>query len=125
MTFAALCLLLVSGTVAYIVAPIARRSRRHSNVTAAEANAAVYRDRLSELSTERQHELLTDRELALEQDDLERRLLADVPATATKAASRDRHRQRTALLWISVLILPIAVATLYVTLGSPALLAVP
>lgn len=121
MTFAVLCLLLLGGTVAYLVAPIARRSRRDSNLTVAEANAAVHRDRLGELSMERQHGLITEGELTLEQGEIEQRVLADVPVAATNASS-PAHRQQTVMLWLSVLILAISAGLLYLALGAPSVL---
>lgn len=106
--------LIAAGFVAW---PLLR-ARSFSAAPAQDAaNVAVYSDQLSELQTDFHNKLLSQVQFDLAQHELERRMLQDVPLTASPAP----RATRTLGLGIGLaLMVPLAAALLYYRLGNPA-----
>lgn len=83
-----------------------------------DANVAVFRRRLAELEADQQAGLLADADLAEARQELERQLLGDLPGQPQQAVPAPRPAFATAL--VVGLLLPLAVALLYLQLGNPA-----
>lgn len=89
----------------------------------AQANAAVYRDQLAELTREHQEGNLSDDELVLAREELSQRLLEDVAATPdTVAAPVADLVWRKPRMWVAALglCLPLGAVLMYSSLGQPA-----
>ena len=89
----------------------------------AQANAAVYRDQLAELTREHQEGNLSDDELALAREELSQRLLEDVAATPDSVAAPVADLVwRKPRMWVAALglCLPLGAVLMYSSLGQPA-----
>src|SRR5205085_2515719 len=70
---------LMVSVVAFVVQPL-RWSRRATDVvSSADANLAVYRRQLAELESDRRRGLVSDDLVAREREEIEQRVLADLP----------------------------------------------
>lgn len=94
----------------------------------AQANAAVYRDQLAELTREHALGNLNDDELHVAREELAQRLLVDVgPAPAVSIQTTTPHPSDAALVWrkpwvdmsLVVVLLPVLALVLYSLLGQP------
>ena len=97
----------------------------------AQANAAVYREQLSELDREYQLGNLNDEELQIARDELTRRLLEDVgPDALVVDVAAAQTRPATAVVWRKpwvlmsslIFLVPVTAMLMYAVLGQPAAL---
>ena len=101
-------------------------SNKTSNAAASVANTnsalnvAVYRDQQNELEADRRSGTLSDEQYERARMELERRLLDDVGATATPAATRPASRAPAVIVGVAV---PLLAVGLYFAVGSPRALA--
>jgi cytochrome c-type biogenesis protein CcmH len=83
----------------------------------AQMNVAVLRQQQAELARERAEGRLSDADFLVAQEDLQRRLLADVQPAATPNSAPRRHS-----VLLAAFALPIAAAGVYAIAGNPELL---
>jgi cytochrome c-type biogenesis protein CcmH len=119
-TFLILAGLMVLAAVAFVAIPLLRR---HEAVAVAhdKANVAIYQDQLAELNADLASGTLSQDEFEHARNELERRLLQDVQATAPAAPVRVAR-------WPGIVValtIPVAAGALYWTIGTPAALTVP
>ena len=114
------CAIFIAIALAFVLPPLLQspdKNRRQEDGRR-EANIAVYRDQISELDRDLDNGIITPQQLQQDRDELERRLLEDVPISGgaesikTPAASR-----RPA--YVIALALPILAVSLYLRIGSP------
>lgn len=110
--------LVLTALVSSVILWVLLRSRAAPIVAnQAQANAAIYRDQLSELDNEYAQGTLDDAGLAYAKDELKRRLLED---TATEAPAQPVAEKRSISLAVGLaLLFPILGLTAYTLLGNP------
>lgn len=117
--FAGAAALLTLLVLAWLLYPLLKASRGHATIKRRALNAAVYRDQLAELETDRTLGYLAETDYNQARNELQHRLLQDT-AQPDEATLTRHPASRTALL-IS-LSLPLAAGLLYLWLGHPAAL---
>ena len=110
MLFAALATVLAGLLVAWLLWP----QRARGEVSAREANIAIYRDQQRELDADLAAGKITADDQQRARRELERRLLDDVAAAESAAAPRRR-----ALPWVAGVAIPVAALAVYLVVGSP------
>lgn len=75
--FWAVAALLAALAVAFVLAPLLRWRRAHSEVSRLETNASVYREQLAELEAERERGALTQEEFMRANREIERRVVGE------------------------------------------------
>ena len=119
MTFLLVSAALFLVALALLLRPLLRRSTKASGASRQELNAAIYRDQLAELESDRSTGSLAEADYAQASAELQRRLLQDAAVVDVLPAPA-RPAWRTAL--VITLALPLAAALLYAWLGKPAAL---
>jgi cytochrome c-type biogenesis protein CcmH len=105
--FAAVATLLAAVLAGWLLWP----ARRRGEISARDANIAIYRDQLRELDADLAAAKLTQEDYDRSRRELERRLLDDVAATEAPA--------RRAIPWPAVAIIPVVAIAVYFVVGSP------
>ena len=107
--------LLVAGVLVHVLRPLLRARARQS-VSHDEANVAVYRDQLRELEGDLKAGTIAPEQYERARQEIERRLLEDVGASAQSAQSR-----RSPFVAIAVgLAVPLCALAVYLVVGTPA-----
>ena len=110
--------ILVAVTLVVLLRPWNRKPKPAAGSTS-EINAGIYRDQLAELDRDLAAGTLSAEDHAQARAELQRRLLDDVSATDTPAATTGGMKHTALLLAVT---LPLAAAGLYAWLGTPAAL---
>ena len=116
------CMLLIVVALAFILPPLRRPYRIAAGRTTIEANVAVYRGQLGELETDLGQEIITREQFLQDCEELERRLIADLPddvRAVPKQKSTAGPGRLTPALAVGV---PLSAILLYLLLGAPSLL---
>ncbi|MBI5922184.1 MAG: c-type cytochrome biogenesis protein CcmI [Betaproteobacteria bacterium] len=103
--------------LAWLLRPLLWRKAAAPSASRQALNAAIYRDQLAELESDRTNGTLADNDFEQARTELQRRLLQDA-AVADVAVPAAAPAKRTALAL--ALLLPLAAALLYALLGHPA-----
>lgn len=115
MGFALGATLLVGATLLLLLLPLRHRPAS-ADLSRQQLNAAIYRDELAELESDRVEGSLSQDDYEQARAELQRRLLEDSSADAsTQAAAPTR-----ALPLVLAIALPLAAVLLYLVLGNPA-----
>lgn len=119
MVFAVICALLIALALAFILPPLRHPDRITSASTATEANVAVYRRQLAEMEAALRQQIITNDEFLQDREDLERRLIGDLPNEI-----HARRNQRTVtgpgMLAPALAVgVPLSAILLYLLLGAP------
>jgi cytochrome c-type biogenesis protein CcmI len=119
MAFAVICALLIVLALAFILPPLRHPDRITSASTATEANVAVYRRQLAEMEAALRQQLITNDEFLQDREDLERRLIGDLP---NEIHARRNQRPVTGPGMLAPVLaagVPLSAILLYLLLGAP------
>jgi len=119
MVFAVICALLIALALAFILPPLRHPERITSASTATEANVAVYRRQLAEMEAALRQQIITNDEFLQDREDLERRLIGDLP---NEIHSRRNQRPMTGPRMLAPALavgVPLSAILLYLLLGAP------
>jgi cytochrome c-type biogenesis protein CcmH len=117
--FVVCCGLLVAGTLALLLPSAQAHWRPHRSVTA--ANLSIYRRQLADIERDRRDGLITDEEFSRDREELEERLLADLPVGPAEEGATELATDPGGLGPLLILALPLAALVLYLSLGTPLL----
>ncbi|HZV55376.1 MAG TPA: c-type cytochrome biogenesis protein CcmI [Rhodocyclaceae bacterium] len=109
--------LMLAASLALLARPWWRRKRTDTE-TRRDLNAAIYRDQLAELESDRGSGELSDADYQQARGELQRRLLDDAAEADLPLAAPTHYSKRT--LIALVIALPLAAAGFYAWLGNPA-----
>ena len=119
MVFAVICALLIALALAFILPPLRQPERITSARTATEANVAVYRRQLAEMEEALRQRIITNDEFLRDREDLERRLIGDLP---NEIHARRNQRPVTGPRMLAPTLavgVPLSAILLYLLLGAP------
>jgi cytochrome c-type biogenesis protein CcmH len=114
--FAAIAAAMVVAAVAWVLVPLLRH-RAGGEVDRSASNAAILRDQLRELDADLARGAISAEHHAQARQELERRVLEEVPGQPASAAGAQRGTPWVAALFAAVV--PIAAVLLYLAVGSP------
>jgi cytochrome c-type biogenesis protein CcmH len=117
--FVVIAAILAALALAFVLPPLLR-ARVGRDVDRARANLGVLKDQLAELEADHARGVIADAQYAEIKAELERRVLEDVQAAVTPVAAT-AVRSRWPAIAVAVVV-PLAAAGLYSTLGDPAAL---
>ena len=126
--FAGAAALLTLVVLAWLLHPLLKSSRQHAAITRRALNAAVYRDQLAELESDRALGHLAEADYTQARNELQHRLLQDTAqpdADTTNDMTEQRLRPASRSALLVSLCLPLAAGLLYLWLGHPAALQPP
>jgi cytochrome c-type biogenesis protein CcmH len=115
-----ICAGLVAIALAFILPTLLQRGAQdNGDAERKEANVDVYRDQLSELEADLQNGIIGPEQYRQDRDEIERRLLDDVSATAdtTKAKSKQPVQSRGSVYALALGI-PVVAVVMYLLLGN-------
>ncbi|HPT49200.1 MAG TPA: c-type cytochrome biogenesis protein CcmI [Accumulibacter sp.] len=113
--FIILAALLLIAIVALLVTPLWRSPRVAHRTDQRETNLAIFRDQLAEIEREKHAGTLAEADFEQARQELQRRLLQELPATEEAPAHAPGERKTALALLI---VLPLAATLLYALLGN-------
>lgn len=119
-----ICAALVAIALAFILPTLLQRGAAEKfEATNQEANVEVYRDQLAELDAERAQDIISPEQYQQDRNEIERRLLTDVPTTPDSDDRKPQHvvENRVPVYAIAFGI-PLVAVVLYLVLGNSAAL---
>lgn len=116
--FIALATLLLVATVAFLVHALTRRGHEQASADRRAANLAIFRDQLQELESERAAGALSAADFAQSRQELQRRLIEEVPTQVAEAAA-PAHAGSGGMALMLAITLPVAALGGYLLLGTP------
>lgn len=111
---------LIAGALLFIIPPLFQRVPKARGVNRVAANVSVYQDQFAELDADLKNGVITPEQHQQGREELQRRLLQDVPAEAgagTTAQPPARGARRVAIAL--GIVLPALAVLLYLQLGNP------
>jgi cytochrome c-type biogenesis protein CcmI len=117
--FGAVCALLIALALAFILPPLRHPERIIAATTTIEANVAVYRRQLAETEADLRHGVITTEQFLRDRDELEQRLVADLPNDFAREQTRRTSIQLGSLYHWLAIGLPLMAILLYLILGTP------
>ena len=117
--FSVICALLIALALAFILPPLRHPDRIAVASTTTEANVAVYRLQLAELESALRQAMITNEEFLQDREDLERRLVSDLP---NEIHTRRNQRPGTGPSMLAPALavgVPLSATVLYLLLGAP------
>jgi cytochrome c-type biogenesis protein CcmH len=117
--FSLICALMIVLALAFILPPLRHPDRIATTSTTTEANVAVYRGELAEMESDVRHRIMTNEEFVLDREELEQRLIVDLPKES-RASRKERPALGSNVLiyWLAVGV-PLTAILLYLALGTP------
>jgi cytochrome c-type biogenesis protein CcmH len=115
----AACAMLIVAVLRFIVRPLQVSGRGRATAQPPDANVAVYRRQLDELESDRRQGLFSEDEFLVERDDLERRVIADLPERSRPDDRVWPSADAARLRYILAIGMALAAALLYLALGAP------
>ena len=119
-TFWFIAAVFVAIALAFVLPTLLQRAVTESNPGNKEANVDVYRDQLSELDADKQNGIISAEQYQQDRDEIERRLLADIPSSAKPA---DKHSKPVAsgqgAAYALAFGIPIIAVAFYFQVGNP------
>jgi len=115
----------VAIALGFVLPPLLQNEPADSESEDLETNVAVYRDQLSELEADLQSGIISADQYQQDRDEVERRLLADVPP-ATSEIAKENVKPRTAgqgPVYVIALAIPLLAVGLYYQVGNPRVIA--
>lgn len=124
--FGVICSLLIVLALASILPPLRHPDRIAATSTRTEANVAVYRGQLAEIESDLRHRIITTEQFVLDREELEKRLIVDVPKES-HASRKERPALGSDMLIYGLAVgVPLTAILLYLALGTtPSLLQSP
>jgi cytochrome c-type biogenesis protein CcmH len=113
-----ICTVLVAIALAFVVPPLLNSGDTTAN-TDSDVNVDVYRDQLAELQADLSNGIVSNQQFELDREEIERRLLEDVPASNAHAAEKRSSRDRRLVYAVSAAI-PLLAVVLYTQIGNSA-----
>lgn len=111
---------LIAGALLFIIPPLFQRTPKKSGVNRVAANISVYQDQFAELDADLKNGVITPEQYQQGREELQRRLLQDIPAAADAAAAPQPPARGGRAVAIALgVILPVVAVLLYLLLGSP------
>jgi len=120
--FVLLAALLVALALGFVLVPLLRHRARTAPSDRADANAAIYRDQLTELETERAQGVISAARFEETRAEIERRLAEDLASGDAADQAPILQWQGSRLALVLGFVLPLVAAGLYVLVGTPAAL---
>ena len=117
--FAMICALLIVLALVFIVTPLRHPDRMGSARTVTEANVAVYRRQFAEMQSALRQQLITNEEFLQDREELERRLIVDLPHESHARRSPRQEGGSGVLIAALVTGVPLSAILLYLLLGTP------
>lgn len=117
--FAVICILLIVVALAFVLPPLRHPERIDAASSTAEANVAVYRCQLAEMESDHRHQIITNEQFLRDREELERRLIADLPDDSRAKRTARPESGSTLLVYALAIGLPVTAFLLYLVLGSP------
>jgi cytochrome c-type biogenesis protein CcmH len=116
LTFWIIAALMILLALWFILPALLQKPNDTEEVQRREANVFVYRDQNRELEADLKNGLIGEEQYKAEKAELERRLLEDVPATETSAAST---KSSNTFAYSVALFIPIGAIVFYLIVGNP------
>lgn len=117
-TFWIICALMVLLTLWFVLPALLKRDPEAKPDEARAANLLVYQDQHRELEADLKNGLLTEEQYQKDKEELERRLLDDVPAgEASSTPSRPLGTRK--LAYALAVAIPVAAVLFYLFIGNP------
>ena len=117
------CFVMVGIALAFVLPPLMDRGNKlqSSNESSRrEANLAVYRDQLSELTRDFENGLIGGEQHDQDRDELERRLLEDVSSADARGSNQTKQQvDGRSYVYVIALGIPLLSLALYLRLGNP------
>lgn len=117
--FSVICALLIALALAFILAPLRHPDRIAVASTTTEANVAVYRLQLAEMESARRQAIITNEEFLQDREDLERRLIGDLPSEIHARRNQGPVTSPSVLAPALAVGVPLSAILLYLLLGAP------
>jgi len=114
-----ICIALTAIALAFVMPPLWQRNSASPEHSDAEANIEVYRDQLSELEADRDNGSISPQQYSIEREEIERRLLEDVPSSTPKSELKTFPAGGRRFAYALALAIPVLAAGLYFRIGSP------
>jgi cytochrome c-type biogenesis protein CcmH len=114
-----ICVVLIALALAFILPPLRRSPSSVDSVSVLQANLSVYRNQIAELESARRDGVMTTEQVDLEREEIETRLLSDLPAGPQSKKTAKRPLDTAMLAYAIAVGLPLAALLLYLKLGSP------
>jgi cytochrome c-type biogenesis protein CcmH len=121
MVFSLIGIALIAMALALILPPLRHSQHLIIANSTSEANVMVYRRQLEEMATSVRHQLMTDEQFQRDRDELERRLIGDLPAEPPVSRTARREPGALVLGYALMVGLPVMAVVLYLLLGMPSL----
>lgn len=110
---------LIAGALLFIIPPLFQRVHKRSGVNRVAANLSVYQDQFAELDADLKNGVITAEQYQLGKEDLQRRLLQDMPGEADAAAPPRPAIGSGGIAIALGVMLPVLAVLLYFQLGTP------
>jgi cytochrome c-type biogenesis protein CcmH len=114
-----ICIAMTVVALAFVMPPLWQRNATNAAHNDKEANVEVYRDQLKELEADRDNSSISAEQYAIERDEIERRLLEDVGATATPNEDKSAPPGRKRFTYAVAVAIPLLAVGLYFRIGNP------
>ena len=114
-----ICALLIALALAFILPPLRHPDRIAVASTTTEANVAVYRLQLAEMESALRQVLITNEEFLQDREDLERRLVSDLPNEIHARRNQTPVTGPSMLAPALAVGVPLSAILLYLLLGVP------
>ena len=117
--FGLICSLLIVLALAFILPPLRHPDRIAPARTAIEANVVVYRGQLAEIESDRRHRLITKEQFVQDREELEERLIVDLPKESRASRKAGPALGSDLLIYGLAVGVPLTAVLLYLALGTP------
>ena len=114
-----ICIAMTVIALAFVMPPLWQRNTTNAAHNDKEANVEVYRDQLKELEADRDNSSISAEQYAIERDEIERRLLEDVGASATQHEDKSAPAGGKGFAYAVAVAIPLLAVGLYFRIGSP------
>lgn len=118
-SFSILAALMLVLAIILLIRPLLRPAKKES-IDQKSLNLDIYKQHIKELDDDLENGQINQDEYAISQQDLEKQLILDIPATANEH-SEDNKRSQTSLIAVALAI-PVLTIGVYLYLGNPAAL---
>lgn len=120
MIFWLVCAVFVAIALAFVLPPLLPgAAKKASDAGRKEANIAVYRDQIAELTTDLGNELISRDQYEQDRVEIERRMLDDVASSNEGKRKAKLEREGRGAVYLVAIGLPILAVTLYLRIGNP------
>ena len=114
-----ICIAMIAIALAFVLPPLWQSTAFAAAHGDEEANIEVYRDQLKELGTDLDNGIISAEQYAIERDEIERRLLEDVSASAPQSEVKNAPAGGKNFAYAVALVIPLLAVGLYFRIGNP------